>query len=174
MVDGSSEIDPTCYIHPLGLVEPGARVGARTRIWAFAHVLRGAVIGEDCNVCDHTFIEGGASVGNRVTIKCGVYLWDGVCIADDAFLGPNCTFTNDRYPRSRNPEFKAQSTFVGAGASIGANATVLPGITVGRGALVGSGSVVTKSIPPFAVVAGNPAKVLRFLDQGKRHNDQGA
>ena len=158
-------IHPTSKIHAHALVEPGARVGARTRVWAFAHILGGAIVGEDCNICDHTFIEDGVILGDRVTVKCGVFLWKGLIVGDDVLLGPNSTFTNDRYPRSKNTTFTMLQTRIGKGASIGANATLLPGIAIGEGALVGSGSVVTKDVPAHAVVVGNPARVLRFLDR---------
>jgi UDP-2-acetamido-3-amino-2,3-dideoxy-glucuronate N-acetyltransferase len=121
-----------------------------------AHVLPGATIGEDCNICDHTFIENGVSIGNRVTIKSGVQLWDGVTIEDDVFIGPNATFTNDRFPRSKTRPAEYSRTVVKRGASIGANATLLPGISIGERAMVGAGSVVTRSVPPLAIVAGTP------------------
>jgi acetyltransferase-like isoleucine patch superfamily enzyme len=147
----------------MALVE-STRIGRGTRVWAFAHILPGATIGEDCNICDHTFIENDVIVGDRVTVKCGVQLWDGVRLEDDVFVGPNATFTNDPMPRSRQrPEAFAQ-TIVRAGASIGANATILPGIEIGARAMVGAGAVVTKSVPPRAVVTGNPARVLRYVD----------
>jgi acetyltransferase-like isoleucine patch superfamily enzyme len=145
-------------IHPNAIVEAGARVGSGTRVWAFVHILSGAVVGEDCNVCDHVFIERDVIVGNRVTIKCGIYLWDGVRVEDDVHLGPNVVFTNDRYPRSGQP-FKLEPTVVHAGASVGANATLLPGISIGRCAMVGAGSVVTRDVPDYTLVVGNPARL---------------
>ena len=117
-------------VHPQALCET-RKVGARTRIWAFAHILPGARIGADCNICDHTFIENDVVVGDRVTVKCGVQLWDGVRIEDDVFIGPNATFSNDRFPRSRKRPKKFLATVVKEGASIGANATILPGVTIG-------------------------------------------
>jgi UDP-2-acetamido-3-amino-2,3-dideoxy-glucuronate N-acetyltransferase len=143
------------FQHPTALVE-SRKIGAGTRIWAMAHVLPGATIGEDCNICDHTFIENGVSIGNRVTIKSGVQLWDGVTIEDDVFIGPNATFTNDRFPRSKTRPAEYSRTVVKRGASIGANATLLPGISIGERAMVGAGSVVTRSVPPLAIVAGTP------------------
>jgi acetyltransferase-like isoleucine patch superfamily enzyme len=158
--------DTTCAgpasIHPNAIVESGARLGNGTRVWAFVHILRGAVIGDDCNVCDHVFIENDVLVGNRVTIKCGIYLWDGVRVEDDVHLGPNVVFTNDRFPRSRKP-FTLEHTIVRNGASVGANATLLPGITIGRSAMVGAGSVVTRDVPDFALVIGNPARVAGYV-----------
>ncbi len=150
-------------LHPQAMCE-SKNVGPRTRIWAFAHVLPGARIGADCNICDHTFIENDVIVGDRVTVKCGVQLWDGVRIEDDVFIGPNATFANDRFPRSKRPPKKYLGTLVKEGASIGANATLLPGITIGRGAMVGAGAVVVESVPPYAVVAGNPARIVSYCD----------
>ena len=160
---GACGIDPSAAIHPLALVEEGAAVGPRTRVWAFCHVLGGARIGADCNLCDHTFVESGVIIGDRVTVKCGVYLWRGTWIGPDVHLGPNCTFTNDRYPRSRNHGFLLEGVRIERGASGGASATILPGVTVGECALVGAGAVVTRDVPPLAVVVGNPARVLRFV-----------
>ncbi len=151
------------FEHPNALCE-STMVGAGTRIWAFAHVLPAAVIGKDCNICDHVFIENDVVVGDRVTVKCGVQLWDGVRLEDDVFIGPNATFTNDIYPRSRQRPPGFAQTVIRAGASVGANATILPGLTVGTKAMVGAGAVVTRSVPPNAVVAGNPAKIVGYVD----------
>ena len=151
------------FIHPQALCE-STQVGARTRIWAFAHVLPGAVVGADCNICDHVFIENHVRVGDRVTVKSGVQLWDGIELDDDVFVGPNATFTNDRFPRSRQYLAQYPVTRVLKGASIGANATLLPGITVGAGAMVGAGAVVTRSVPPNAIVVGNPARIVGYVD----------
>lgn len=146
------------FVHEQGLCET-EDIGAGTRIWAFAHVLPGAHIGADCNICDGVFVEGGATIGDRVTVKCGVQLWDGIELEDDVFIGPNATFTNDPLPRSRQWLDKYPRTVVRAGASVGANATILPGIEIGPGAMVGAGAVVTRSVPPHAVVTGNPARI---------------
>lgn len=154
--------DPLKFIHPNALCETD-KVGGKTRIWAFAHVLPGAVIGENCNICDHVFIENDVRVGNNVTIKSGVQLWDGMRVEDDVFIGPNVTFTNDLFPRSKKYPEAFLETVLQQGASIGANATLLPGITIGREAMVGAGAVVTKSVPPFAVVRGNPARIVSYL-----------
>jgi acetyltransferase-like isoleucine patch superfamily enzyme/dTDP-4-dehydrorhamnose 3,5-epimerase-like enzyme len=151
------------FVHERGLCE-SEEVGARTRIWAFAHVLEGARVGADCNICDGVFVEGGAVVGDRVTVKCGVQLWDGVELEDDVFVGPNATFTNDPMPRSRQWLDEYPRTVVRSGASIGANATILPGIEIGTGAMVGAGAVVTRSVPPHAVVTGNPARIHGYVD----------
>lgn len=152
---------PEPFVHERGLCE-SSRVGGGTRIWAFAHVLPGAVIGEDCNICDGVFVENQVVLGDRVTVKCGVQLWDGVVLEDDVFVGPNATFTNDIFPRSKAMLSEYPETRVCAGASIGANATVLPGITIGRKAMVGAGAVVTRSVPPNAVVVGNPARITGY------------
>lgn len=152
------------FQHPQALVE-STNVGRGTRIWAFAHVLPGAVIGEDCNLCDHTFIENDVRLGDRVTIKCGVQLWDGVTLEDDVFVGPNVTFTNDPFPRSKQRPAEFARTVVRKGASIGANSTILPGLTIGAQAMVGAGAVVTRSVPPHAIVVGNPARIVGYANQ---------
>jgi acetyltransferase-like isoleucine patch superfamily enzyme len=149
-------------IHPFSDVQ-AIDIGEGTRIWQFVVVLPGAKIGSGCNICSHCFIENDVVIGDRVTVKCGVQLWDGMVIEDDVFIGPNVTFSNDSYPRSKQHPEMFKKTVVRQGASIGANATILPGITVGKGAMIGAGSVVTKDVPEFSVVLGNPAKVVRFL-----------
>ena len=151
------------YIHPNALVEDGVKLGDDTRVWAFVHILPGAVIGRECNICDHVFIEGDVNIGDRVTIKCGVQVWDGLRIESDVFIGPNATFTNDPYPRSKQ-EFELLQTRVEEGATIGANATILPGITIGAKAMVGAGAVVTKDVPAGSLVVGNPARVIKELE----------
>jgi acetyltransferase-like isoleucine patch superfamily enzyme/dTDP-4-dehydrorhamnose 3,5-epimerase-like enzyme len=150
------------FVHPLGVCET-KHVGARTRIWAFAHVLPNARIGSDCNICDHTFIENDVIVGDRATIKCGVQLWDGVRIEDDVFIGPNVTFTNDPFPRSRQRPETFQQTVIRRGASIGANATILANLTIGENAMIGAGAVVTRSVPPNAIARGNPARIEGYV-----------
>lgn len=145
-------------IHPAALCESD-QVGDGTRIWAFAHILPGARVGSDCNICDGVFVEGGVVVGDRVTVKCGVQLWDGVTLEDDVFVGPNATFTNDPFPRSRIRPERYTRTVVRHGASIGANATILPGVVIGANAMVGAGAVVTRDVPTNAIVVGNPARV---------------
>jgi UDP-2-acetamido-3-amino-2,3-dideoxy-glucuronate N-acetyltransferase len=159
------------FVHPNGLCE-SEHIGAGTRIWAFAHVLPGARIGADCNICDGVFVEGHATVGDRVTVKCGVQLWNGVHLHDDVFVGPNATFTNDLFPRSRMWLDEHPSTIVHQGASIGANATILPGLEIGRGAMVGAGAVVTRSVPAHAIVTGNPARITGYAPTLGGHVDQ--
>ena len=156
----------TAYIHEKALCESTA-IGDRTRVWAFAHVLPGAQIGEDCNICDGVFVENDVLVGDRVTVKCGVQLWDGITLGDDVFVGPNATFTNDLFPRSRLQPESFLRTVVGTGASLGANCTILPGIKIGRHAMVGAGAVVTKDVPPNAVVVGNPARIVGYVGGGR-------
>lgn len=150
------------FIHPLADVS-SISIGRGTRVWQYSVILKGARIGENCNICAHTFIEDDVTVGDRVTIKCGVFLWNGCTIENDVFLGPNATFTNDRYPRSRDQSKALTGVRVGRHASVGANATILPGITIGEYAMIGAGAVVTTDVPPRALVAGNPARILRFV-----------
>ena len=151
-------------IHPLADVS-SSTIGQGTRVWQYVVILPGAKIGRDCNVCAHTLIEGDVIIGDRVTIKSGVFLWDGTRIADEVFIGPNATFTNDPLPRSKAYPEAFQGIVVAKGASIGANATILPGVLVGEYAMVGAGAVVTQDVPPYAVVVGNPARVIRMLDK---------
>jgi acetyltransferase-like isoleucine patch superfamily enzyme/dTDP-4-dehydrorhamnose 3,5-epimerase-like enzyme len=152
------------FQHKHALVESSS-IGPGTRVWAFAHILPGAKIGSDCNICDHTFIENDVVIGNRVTIKCGVQVWDGVSLEDDVFVGPNVTFTNDPFPRSKQHLNVEQlgRTRIRQGASIGANATILPGLTIGERAMVGAGAVVTRNVPPDAIVTGNPAQIVAYV-----------
>jgi UDP-2-acetamido-3-amino-2,3-dideoxy-glucuronate N-acetyltransferase len=138
-------------------------IGSGTRIWAFVHILSGARIGADCNICDHVFIEGDVVVGDRVTIKSGVQLWDGVTLGDDVFVGPNASFTNDPFPRSRRYQERVARTTVKDGASIGANATILPGVTIGERAMVGAAAVVTRDVPANTIVVGNPARIVGYV-----------
>lgn len=150
------------YKHPQALVE-SKNIGAHTRIWAFVHILPEAQIGSDCNICDHVFIENDVLVGDSVTIKSGVQLWDGIRIEDNVFVGPNATFTNDLFPRSKQYPNKFLQTIVHKGASIGANATILAGLSIGSGALIGAGAVVTKNVPANAIVIGNPARITGYV-----------
>jgi len=149
------------FKHPMALVE-SENIGRGTRVWAFTHILPGASIGADCNIGDHVFIENEVVVGDRVTVKCGVQLWDGLTLEDDVFVGPNVTFANDPFPRSRCKPDRWIPTIVHKGASINANATVLPGLVIGANAMVEAGSVVTRNVPAFAVVMGNPAVIKSY------------
>jgi acetyltransferase-like isoleucine patch superfamily enzyme len=152
-------LDPSVFVHPNALCESES-VGARTRVWAFAHVMKGAWVGSDCNICDHAFVESGAKIGNHVTVKNAVLVWDKVTVEDDVFLGPNMVFTNDLNPRvafKKSPD-AFLPTLVRRGASIGANATIVCGVTVGSQAFVGAGAVVTKNVLDHALVVGNPAR----------------
>lgn len=151
------------FVHPQGVCET-ANVGERTRVWAFAHVLPGARIGADCNICDHVFIENDVVIGDRVTVKSGVQLWDGLRVADDVFIGPNATFSNDKFPRSKRYQEQVLQTHIGRGASIGAGAVVLPGLRIGAQAMVGAGAVVTHDVPARAMVSGNPARIVGYVD----------
>jgi acetyltransferase-like isoleucine patch superfamily enzyme len=156
----STNFEP--FIHPKALVDEGVRIGHGTRIWAFAHVVKGAVVGEDCNLCDHTFVEGGVRLGNRVTVKCGVYIWTGVTVEDDVHIGPCVVFTNDLRPRSRHYRPKWLETKLSSGCTLGANSTLLP-VVIGRWAMVAAGAVVTRDVPDFALVKGNPARLAGWV-----------
>jgi len=151
-------------IHPLADVAD-CIIGDGTKIWQFVVILSGAKIGNDCNICAQTLIEGDVFIGDRVTVKSGVQLWAGTKVEDDVFIGPNVTFTNDLFPRSKQYPKDFSGVLLKAGCSIGANATILPGLTIGNNAMVGAGSVVTKDVPDFAVVIGNPAKLIRYIDK---------
>lgn len=151
------------FIHELSDVK-SKNIGKNTRVWQYSVILQGARIGDDCNICAHTLIENDVVLGDRVTIKSGVYLWDGLRIEDDVFIGPCVSFANDLYPKSKVYPDSFLTTIIKKGASIGANATILPGITLGENCLVGAGSVVTKDVPQNAIVAGNPAKILRYIN----------
>jgi UDP-2-acetamido-3-amino-2,3-dideoxy-glucuronate N-acetyltransferase len=155
------------HLHPQGLNE-SRHVGAGTRIWAFAHVLPGARIGRRCNLCDHVFIENHVVLGDDVTVKCGVQLWDGLRVGDRVFIGPNATFTNDPFPRSKRPLSRHPVTTLEDDCSIGANATILPGVTIGRGAMIGAGAVVTQSVPAHAIATGNPARITGYIGTAGR------
>lgn len=161
---------PDYFKHENAIVET-EKVGDGTRIWAFTHVLPRATIGSDCNICDHVFVENDVIIGDRVTIKCGVQIWDGLRIDDGAFIGPNATFTNDLFPRSKQYPDKFSKTVIQKGASIGANATILAGNTIGQNSMVGAGAVVTKDVPPYAIVVGNPARITGYVSTSLATND---
>jgi acetyltransferase-like isoleucine patch superfamily enzyme len=144
-------------IHPLSDIQ-SKNIGIGTYIWQFVVVLKGAVIGENCNINAHVFIENDVVIGNSVTIKPGVQIWDGLRVEDDVFIGPNVTFTNDKNPRSKKYPKDFQQTILKYSCSIGANSTILGGVNIGQFAMIGAGSVVTKSISPFTLWFGNPCK----------------
>lgn len=161
------------FIHPISIVE-AEQIGQGTYIWAFSHIMPGVVIGANCNIGDHCFIESGAIIGDNVTIKNGNMIWDGVTLGDGVFVGPQVFFTNDLYPRSpRLPQAKKRysnrgwllPTLVREGASLGCGAVILAGATIGEFAMVGAGAVVTKDIPPYALAVGNPARVRGWVCQ---------
>lgn len=154
------------FIHPLADVQT-ASIGERSRVWQFVVILPGAVIGSDANICSHCLIENDVVIGDRVTIKSGVQVWDGLTLADDVFVGPNVSFSNDVFPRSRQRPGSFARTKVEHNASIGAGAVILPGLTIGRNAMVGAGAVVTRSVPPNAIVVGNPARIVGYIDTGR-------
>ncbi len=154
------------FRHQLALVE-STQIGIGTRIWAFTNILKGARIGKNCNINDHVFIENDVLIGDNVTIKCGVQVWDGISLEDNVFVGPNVTFTNDPFPRSKVHLDKYPRTLVRQGASIGGNATILPGIVIGTNAMVGAGAVVTKDVPANAIVKGNPAVITGYVNSDK-------
>ena len=154
------------FIHPLSDVQSSA-IGSGTRLWQFVVVLPGAQIGKDCNICSHCLIENDVVVGDRVTVKSGVQLWDGLRVGNDVFIGPNASFTNDRFPRSQQKPEKFLVTVIHDGASIGAGAVILPGVVIGSKAMVAAGAVVTRSVPPNAVVVGNPAKIVGYVDAAR-------
>ena len=150
-------------IHPLA-DNNSESIGIGTRVWQYVVIMKGAIIGENCNICAHTLIESDVIIGDNVTIKSGVFLWNGTRIGNNVFIGPNATFTNDLYPRSKQYPVDFIGVSLEEWSSIGANATLLPGVKVGAHAIVGAGAVVTKDVLPYSVVAGNPAKLIRRLE----------
>jgi acetyltransferase-like isoleucine patch superfamily enzyme len=150
-------------IHPHADVQT-SHIGAGSKIWQYVVVLPGSRIGADCNICSHVLIENDVVLGDRVTIKSGVQLWDGITIEDDVFIGPNATFANDKFPRSKHHLAQPVRTMICNGASIGAGAVILPGLTIAENSMVGAGAVVTKDVPPHAIVVGNPARVVGYTN----------
>lgn len=151
-------------IHALSDVK-SSDIGKGTIIWQFSVIFPEAVIGENCTICAHTLIENDVIIGDRVTIKSGVYLWDGITIEDDVFIGPCATFTNDKYPRSKKPYDHSLRTIIKQGSSIGANAVILPGLSLGEQCLIGAGAVVTHDVPDRAIMIGNPARIVGYVDE---------
>jgi acetyltransferase-like isoleucine patch superfamily enzyme len=151
------------FLHPLAVIDDGVIIGTGTRVWQFVVILKGAEVGDNCNICANCFVENQAIIGSRVTIKSGVQIWNGIELKDDTFIGPNVTFANDVYPRSKKWLDRPIKTIVETGASIGANSTVLPGIIIGAHAMVGAGSVITNDVPAYAVVYGNPARIHGWI-----------
>jgi acetyltransferase-like isoleucine patch superfamily enzyme len=152
------------FIHPLADVAE-CSIGKGTKVWQFVVILKGSVIGKNCNICAQTLIEGDVIIGDRVTVKSGVQLWNGTRVEDDVFIGPNVTLTNDPYPRSKEYPEQFSGVVIKRNASIGANATLLPGVCIGEGAMVGAGAVVVKDVPAHAVVVGNPGKIIRYQQE---------
>ena len=150
-------------IHPFSDCQ--ASIPESTNVWQFCVVLPKAQIGENCNICSHCFVENDVVVGNNVTVKCGVHLWDGLRLEDNVFIGPNVSFTNDRYPRSKNENWILEETVVKQGASIGAGATILCGIEIGENAMIGAGSVVSKNVPAGELWMGNPARFIKKIEE---------
>jgi UDP-2-acetamido-3-amino-2,3-dideoxy-glucuronate N-acetyltransferase len=150
------------FVHKLAICE-SENIGKNTNIWAFAHIMKDTIIGDECNFGDHTFVESGVKIGNRVTVKNGVSIWRGVTIEDEVFLGPNCVLTNDLFPRSKIYHSEDIPTLIKKGASIGANATIVCGTIIGEYSMIGAGAVVTKNVAPFTLVAGVPAKPVGYV-----------
>jgi acetyltransferase-like isoleucine patch superfamily enzyme len=158
------------YIHPSALVETD-KIGDCTRIWAFSHILKGASLGRNCNICDHCFIENDVVLGNDVTVKCGVNIWDGVRVEDKVFIGSGAAFTNDIYPRSKIYQKNHVCTLIKEGASLGTNCVLIAGITVGSYAMIGAGSVVTRDVGDFSLCYGNPARQHGYICKCKKKID---
>lgn len=152
------------FIHELAVVETD-NIGEDTKIWQFAIILPGAIIGRNCNINCHTLIEGDVHIGDNVTLKSGVFLWDGVRVEDNVFIGPNATFVNDKYPRSKAYLSSYKAAYLKKGCTIGANATIMNNVKIGEYAMIGAGAVITKDVPNFALVVGNPARQVGIVNK---------
>lgn len=152
------------YIHALSDVQT-QDIGEGTRIWQFCVVLKDAKIGKHCNICAQVLIENDVIIGDNVTVKSGVQLWDGLRVKDNVFIGPNVTFTNDKFPRSKQHPDQFPQTIICRGASLGGGAVILPNIVIGENAMVGAGAVVTRNVPDRAVVIGNPARIIGYVGE---------
>jgi UDP-2-acetamido-3-amino-2,3-dideoxy-glucuronate N-acetyltransferase len=154
---------PLELVHPSAIVEDGASVGAGTRIWHTSHIRSGSAIGADCTIGFSVYVDTEVVVGDRCKIQNHVSLYRGVVLADDVFVGPSATFTNDLYPRAASQTWQVVPTRVGSGASIGANATIVCGVEIGAWSMVGAGSVVTRDVRPHALVSGAPARLRGWV-----------
>ena len=159
------------FKHPQAIIESGAQIGEKTYVGAWSHILGGARIGTECNLSDHIFVENEVVIGNRVTVKCGVFICDSITMEDDVFVGPCVAFTNNSFPRNKVGSDKCTKIIIRNHAIIGANATLLPGITIGQYAMIGAGAVVTKSVPPFAIVKGNPGRIDGYVNADEIQNN---
>ena len=160
------------FVHQTADVSEKATIGAGTRIWHFVHIREGASIGENCSISKDVYIDVDVSVGNNVKIQNGVSVYKGVTVEDDVFLGPNVTFSNDLYPRVFPSDWKILPTSIKKGVSLGANATIVCGVEIGKYAMVGAGSVVTKDVPSYGLVVGNPARLKGFVCKCGRRTKQ--
>lgn len=158
----NKDLEDKYFQHEKAIVESNC-IGEGTTIWAFVHVLRGAKIGSNCNLNDHTFVENDVTIGNNVTIKSGVHIWDGITIEDNVFIGPSVVFTNDLNPRSKQYPDSFAKTVIQKHASIGANSTIVAGNTIGEFSMIGAGSVVTKDVPAYTLWYGNPAQFRGYV-----------
>ena len=176
-------MNPKAYIHPQALVDDAVQLGDDTKVWAFAQIMNGVTVGDNCSISGGCFLEGGCNIGSRVTIKNGCLIWDGVSIANDCFIGPNVTFTNDKEPRSprmelarerySQPENWRVETQIEQGVSIGAGSIILPGVRIGEYTLIGAGSLITKDVPSHSLCYGYPAKPMgKVCKCGKRKNNE--
>ena len=162
------------FVHPSAHVADGAVIGKGTKIWINAQIRENTSIGENCIISKDTYIDAGVSIGSGVKIQNSVSIFHGVTIADDVFIGPNACFTNDYFPRSFNADWKITETKIEKGASIGANSTIVCGHTLGEYCMVGAGSVVTKDVPPYTLVVGNPARPIGMVCKCGQRIDGGA